>query len=104
MCGDGRNDLFGYFVRYCVYILMEYVIKVVVDMVVVDKREIGGNFVIMEKEGFWWFLEKMVIDFFFSEIIIDVLLLIMKLVCEMKGIYIIVVFNKYNGVVWSICR
>lgn len=96
LCGDGRNDFLGYSVRYCVYTLMEYVSKVVVDMVVVDKREIGGNFVVMEKEGLRWFLEKMVSVFFFSEFVIDVFLLIMKFVCDMKGMFMLFVYFNFE--------
>lgn len=51
LCGDGRNDSPGHCARYCVYTLMEHASKVVVDMAVVDKRETGGNSVVMEKEG-----------------------------------------------------
>lgn len=50
LCGDGRIYLFGYSVRYCVYILMEYFISVVIYFEVIDKQEIGGNLIIMEKE------------------------------------------------------
>lgn len=46
LCGDGRNDSPGHSARYCVYTLMEHATKVVVV-----KRETGGNFVTMEKEG-----------------------------------------------------
>ena len=51
LCGDGRKDSPGHSARYCVYTLMEYATKVVVDMAVVDKRETGGNSVTTEKEG-----------------------------------------------------
>lgn len=84
-CGDGRNDLFGYSVRYCVYILMEYVINVVVDFEVFDKREIGGNFIIMEKEGLRRLLQRLKDKFLFSEICIDVFVIIIKFIRDMKG-------------------
>lgn len=78
---------------------MEHATKVVVDMAVVDKRETGGNSVTMEKEGLRRLLEKMATVLPFSEITTDASSSIMKLVREMKGIYITAVSNKYNGVV-----
>lgn len=51
LCDDGRNDSLGHSARYCVYTSMEHATNVVVDMAVVDKRETGGNSVVMEKEG-----------------------------------------------------
>lgn len=99
LCGDGRNDSPGHSARYCVYTSMEHATKVVVDMAVVDKRETGGNSVTMEKEGLRRLLEKMATVLPFSEITTDASSSIMKLVREMKGIYITAVSNKYNGVV-----
>lgn len=64
---------------------MEYFINVVVDFEVVDKREIGGNFIMMEKEVLRRLLERMVIVFFFGELIIDVFLFIIKFVRDLKG-------------------
>lgn len=37
VCGDGRMDFFGFSVKYCVYIMMEYYFNVIVDFEVVDK-------------------------------------------------------------------
>ena len=51
LCGDGHNDSPGHSARYCVYTLMEHVMKVVVDLEVIDKRETGGNSAVMEREG-----------------------------------------------------
>lgn len=42
LCGDGRMDSPGHSAKYCVYLLMEQFLDVVVDLVVVDKRETGG--------------------------------------------------------------
>lgn len=72
-----------------VYTLMEHASKVVVDMAVVDKRETGGNSVIMEKEGLRRLLEKMASVLPFSELATDASSSIMKLVCDMKGIPIL---------------
>ena len=60
LCGAGRNDSPRHSARYCVYTLMENSTKVVLDMAVVDKRETGGNSVVIENEGLRRFLEKMV--------------------------------------------
>ena len=40
-CGDGRNDLPGHNAKYCVYILVEQFLDVIIDMNVVDSRELG---------------------------------------------------------------
>ena len=85
LCGDGRNDSPGHSARYCVYTLMEHASKVVVDMAVVDKRETGGNSVVMEKEGLRRLLEKMASVLPFSELATDASSSIMKLVRDMKG-------------------
>lgn len=83
LCGDGRNDSPGHSARYCVYTLMEHASKVVVDMAVVDKRETGGNYVVME--GLRLLLEKMASVLPFSELATDASSSIMKLVRDMKG-------------------
>ena len=55
-------------------------------MAVVDKRETGGNSVVMEKEGLRRrLLEKMASVLPFSEIATDASSSIMKLVRDMKG-------------------
>ena len=51
LCGEGRNDSPDHSPRYCVYTLIEHATKVVVDMVNIDKREMGGKSVTMEKQG-----------------------------------------------------
>ena len=86
LCGDGRNDSPGHSARYCVYTLIEHASKVVVNMAVVDKRETGGNSVVMEKEGLRRLLEKLATVLPFSELTTDASSSIMKLVREMKGI------------------
>jgi len=86
LCGDGRDDSPGHSARYCVYILMDHASKVVVDMAVVDKRETGGNSVVMEKESLRRLLEKLATALPFSKLTTDASSSIMKLVREMKGI------------------
>lgn len=53
----------------------------------IDKREIGGNFIGMEKEVLRRLLERMVIIFLFDELMIDVFLIIIKFVRDLKGVY-----------------
>ena len=62
---------------------MEHASKVVVDMAVVDKRETGGNYVVME--GLRLLLEKMASVLPFSELATDASSSIMKLVRDMKS-------------------
>ena len=92
LCGDGRNDSPGHCARYCVYTLMEHASKVVVDMAVVDKRETGGNSVVMEKEGLRRLLEKMASVLPFSELATDASSSIMKLVRDMKGMLMLFLY------------
>ena len=82
LCGDGRDDSPGHSARYCVYILMDHASKVVVDMVVVDKRETGGNSVVMEKESLRRLFEKLATALPFSKLTTDASSSIMKLVRE----------------------
>ena len=51
LCGDGRNDSPGHSAKYYVYLLMKQFVGVVVDLVVVDKRETGGVSTNMEVFG-----------------------------------------------------
>ena len=57
LCGDGRNDSPGHSAKYCVYVLMEQFVSVVVDIDVVDKRETGGVSTNMEVFGLKRLLE-----------------------------------------------
>ena len=59
--------------------------KVVVDVAVVDKRETGGNSIIMEKEGLRKKKKKMATVLPFSEIATDASSSIVKLVLEMTA-------------------
>ena len=114
LCGDGRNDSPGHSSRYCVYTLMEHASKVVVDMAIIDKRETGGNSVVMEKEGLRRLLEKMASVLPFSELATDASSTIMKLVRDMKGMLMLFsyfhlqdlirqVLNTFIFSVWNGC-
>ena len=104
LCGDGRNDSPGHSARYCVYTLMEHASKVVVDMAVVDKRETGGNSVVMEKEGLRRLLEKMASVLPFSELATDASSTIMKLVRDMKGMLMLFSYFHLHYLISQVLR
>lgn len=60
LCGDGWMDFFGFSVKYCLYIMMDYFLDLIVDVEVVDKREVGCVFLFMEKMGCKRIFERMV--------------------------------------------
>ena len=60
LCADGRNDSPGHSAKYCVYVLMEQFVRVVVDIDVVDKRETGGVSTNIEVYGIKKLLERVV--------------------------------------------
>ena len=49
--GDGRNDSPGFSAMYCTYTLMDHDTREIVLMVIMDKRETGGNSPVMEREA-----------------------------------------------------
>ena len=51
MSGDGRSDSPGHCARYCTYVIMDQILKLVVDLTVLDCRETDGASTRMEKEG-----------------------------------------------------
>ena len=85
LCGDGRNDSPGHSARYCVYTLMGHVMKAVVDLEVIDKREPGGNSAVMEREGLRRLLERLMTELPLNELCTDASSMIIKLVRDMKG-------------------
>ena len=68
LCGDGRNDSPGHSAKYCVYVLMEQFVDVIVDLIVVDKRETGGVSTNIEVFGLKKLLERIVGKILMSEI------------------------------------
>ena len=85
LCGDGRNDSPTYSAKYCVYVLMEQFVDVIVDLVVVDKRETGGVSTNMEVFGLKKLLERIVGKILVSEIVTDASSAVIALVKKMKG-------------------
>lgn len=49
--GDGRNDSPGYSAKFLTYTLMEHDSYTILDLQIVDKREVGRKSPNMEKEG-----------------------------------------------------
>ena len=85
LCGDGRNDSPGHCAKYCVYLLMEQFLDIIVDIQVTDKRQTGGVSTNMEVYTLKKLLERIVGKLLLSEIVTDASATIMKLVRDMKG-------------------
>ena len=49
--GDGRNDSPGHSAQYCTYTIMDEQTSTILDMQVVDKREVDYKSTNMEKEA-----------------------------------------------------
>lgn len=89
ICGDGRMDFLGFNVKCCVYIIMEYYLNIIIDFEVVDKWEVGVILILMEKMGCkCGFFERLMMNLKFGEFVCDVIWVIMKMVRELKGIFI----------------
>lgn len=67
---------------------MEEFFRLIVDLEVVDKREIGGKLVVMEKLVFLRFLRRLKDVIIISYLVIDVFIFIKVLVRDMKGIFV----------------
>ena len=104
LCSDSRNDSPGHSARYCVYTLMEHASKAVVDMAVVNKRETGGNSVVMEKGGLRRLLEKMASVLPFSERATDASSSMMKLVHDMKGMLMLFSYLHLHYLICQVLR
>ncbi|CAB4025600.1 Hypothetical predicted protein [Paramuricea clavata] len=87
LCVDGRNDSPGFSAKYCVYVLMEQFVNVIVDIEVVDKRETGGVSTNMEVYGLKKLLERVVGEIVVSEIVTDASTAVATLVRRMKDKY-----------------
>ena len=60
MCsGDGRNDSPGYSAKFMTYTVMTHDSNEIVDMIVIDKREVGLKSPNMENEGLKRILERL---------------------------------------------
>ena len=86
LCGDGRMDSPGHSAKYCVYLLMEQFLDVVVDFVVVDKRETGGISTNMEVFALKKLSEGIVGKLVLTEIVTDASTAVIALIRKMNGI------------------
>lgn len=85
--GDGRNDSPGFSARFCVYVMMDIISSVIVDMEVLDKRETGGVSGNMEREGMTRILLRLKGLLDLAEIATDASSSIIKRIKELKGRY-----------------
>ena len=85
LCGDGRMDSLGHSAKYCVYLLMEQFLDVVVDLVVVDKRETCGISTNMVVFALNKLLEGIVGKLVLTEIVTDASTAVIALIRKMKG-------------------
>lgn len=85
MCGDGRMDSPGFSAKYCLYVMMDHCLDLIVDCEEVDKREAGGTSLLMEKMGCKRIFERMIGVLDAQELVTDASSVIMKMVRELKG-------------------
>ena len=85
LLGDGRNDSPGFSARYCVYVIMEHVTGVLVDLGVLDRRETGGHSPNMEREGLTRLLLRLMSQIDVSEVVTDASSSIIKRIKELQG-------------------
>eukprot|EP00795_Rhopilema_esculentum_P016102 gene16102-7456_t len=87
LLGDGRNDSPGFSARYCVYVIIEHVTGVLVDLEVLDRRETGGHSPNMEREGLTRLLLRLMHEIDITEIVTDASSSIIKRIKELQGKY-----------------
>lgn len=85
MCDDGRMDSPGFSAKYCLHVMMDHYLDLIVDGEVVEKREAGGTSSLMEKMGYKRILERMIGVLDAQELVTDASSVIMKMVRELKG-------------------
>lgn len=83
LCGDGRNDSPGHSAKFCCYVAMEHFTKIVVDLEVLDVREVGAS-TNMEREGLTRILTRLASKTTISEIVTDASASILKRIRDMK--------------------
>ena len=85
LIGDGRNDSPGFSARYCVYVLMEQLTGIIIDVEILDRRETGGHSPNMEREGLTRLLERLMKTLDISEVVTDASSSIIKRLGDLKG-------------------
>ena len=84
LIGNGRNDSPGFSARYCVYVLLEQLTGIIIDLEVLDRREADGHSPNMEREGLTR-LERLMKTFSLSEVLTDASSSIIKRISDFKG-------------------
>lgn len=83
LCGDGRNDSPGHSAKFCCYVAMEHFTNIVVDVEVLDVREVGAS-TNMEREGLTRILTRLASKITISEIVTDASASILKRIQDLK--------------------
>eukprot|EP00795_Rhopilema_esculentum_P010164 gene10164-18832_t len=83
LCGVGRNDSPGHSAKFCSYVAMEQFTKVIVDLEVLDVREVGSS-TNMEREGLTRILGRLSKKLNVAEIVTDASCAIIKRVKEIS--------------------
>ncbi len=86
LCGDGRNDSPGHSARFGTYIIMKQFLKLVVDLEVMDNREVKGVSTNMEREGMERTLLRLKDDLNIADIATDASSAIANRVKELKAV------------------
>ena len=87
LSGDGRSDSPGHCARYCTYVMMDQILKLVIDLTVLDCRETEGISTRMEKEGLVRLLVKLSHEISIGEITTDASSSVIKAVRELKSVH-----------------
>lgn len=95
LSGDGRMDSPGFCAKYCVYSLMDHNIDLIIDIEVIDKREVGGSSTLMERLALKRLLDRVLHTYNIGELVTDASGVIIKLVRVTKGTHMHV--HMYNN-------
>jgi hypothetical protein len=71
VCGDGRNDSPGHSAKYCQYTTIDAATNKILDLQVVDKREVNFKSVRMEKLGLQRALDTLASQVNVTELVTD---------------------------------
>eukprot|EP00795_Rhopilema_esculentum_P007305 gene7305-13004_t len=85
--GDGRNDSPGFSARFCLYVAMDLLTNLIIDMEVLDKRETGGDATNMEREGLTRILLRWMKQIDIGEIATDASSSLMRRISDLKAIH-----------------
>ena len=85
LSGDGRMDSPGFCATYCLYVMMDTFLNVILDVEVADKREASGTSVLMENIGYKRLLERAIGVLNVSELVTGASSTIIKMIRKLKG-------------------